>query len=307
MKPASEQGSPHQASGDGDLKTGAVRGISGDNSNTAPVRWPKPARPALVAGPTTLKEKDATTSPPLRTALPEHAGSTESAGERARGARFNAVVDVVYYDSKQIHGSDNDSARKDSLGPATDTRPASHEAEESSGGGFSDEGDELGSRPTVNSRRDGPWVLVSGPHPSDDAQEEAEEFHLASDVESKEEPFLAINRDDPFEPLGSSHILRRRFRSLKPLAFKRSKTEREFAYANVKKLPMHVAGGAFWVAFFYVGHFVTLHKVLDMPQLVLAEFLLSLLLIFAMIVICLSYHFRRFLEQALTVAIGLVR
>ncbi|KAL8451920.1 hypothetical protein Emag_002572 [Eimeria magna] len=323
MEPVSEEGSPQQASADGDLKTGPLRGVAGDSSSTAAVRRPKPARPALAGGPTALREGVAIASPPLRTASPEHAGSSESTGDRGRGARFNAVVDVVYYDSKQVHSRDEDLGTKDSLDPASKTRAASHEAEESSGGGFSDEGDELGSRPTLSSRRDGPWLLVSRRHTSDDAQEEADTFHLASDIESKDEPFsgsrflpqwarrsvayiATVNRDDLLEPLGPSHVLHRRFRSLKPLAFKRNKTETEFADVNVRKMPMHVVVGVFWVTIFYVIHFVTLHDVLDVPQLVLAEFVLSLLLILAMIVICLSYQFRRILEQALTTAIGVL-
>ncbi|KAL8443008.1 hypothetical protein Emed_007002 [Eimeria media] len=222
VEPLPKQGSLQLASGDQDLKTGPLRGVAGDSSSTTAVRRPKPARPALAGGTTTAQREGVRfASPSLRTTSPEHASSCESAGDRSRGARFNAVVDVVYYDSKRMHSSDEESGREDSLDPASDTRAPSHEVGECSAGGFSDEGDELGSRQTINPRSGGPWLHVSTHHATDDAQEEDEAFHLASD-------------------------------------------------------------------------------------LVLAEFVLSLLFILAMIVICLSYHFRRILEQALTATIGVL-
>lgn len=90
--------------------------------------------------------------------------------------------------------------------------------------------------------------------------------------------------------------------------FKRSKTEAEFADFNSRKMPLQVVVGTLFLTFIFTVHFVTLRNtILDMTGLVIAEFVISVFLLFAMIIICFSFCFRRILELALTTIIGVVR
>lgn len=118
---------------------------------------------------------------------------------------------------------------------------------------------------------------------------------------------VAISRDSSFEAHGPYHILHRRFRSFGPLMFKRRKVEAEFSDLNSRRMPFQVVLGTLFLTLFFAVHFVTLHNsLLDMAGLVVGEFVVSVLMVFILVIICFSYCFRRILELAITIVIGLV-
>lgn len=119
---------------------------------------------------------------------------------------------------------------------------------------------------------------------------------------------VAMNRDTFFGPKPPYHILHRRFRSVAPLMFKRRKAETEFSVLSHRKMPAQVALGAFLGAFVFTMNFVILrNSLLGWTGVVLGEFLFSVFLLLAMVVICFSYCFSRVFELAIAIIIGLVR
>lgn len=119
---------------------------------------------------------------------------------------------------------------------------------------------------------------------------------------------VGMNRDTFFGPKPPYHILHRRFRSVGPLTFKRRKAETDFAVLYLRKVPAQVALGALLGFFVFTMNFVILRNtLLGWTGVVLGEFLVSVFLLFAMVVICFSYCFSRVFEMAIAIIIGLVR
>ncbi|XP_026192177.1 high affinity cGMP-specific 3',5'-cyclic phosphodiesterase 9A [Cyclospora cayetanensis] len=189
--------------------------------------------------------------------------------ERSRGPRFNAFVDVVYYDSKasqqeDIRGRTEASrlSESDEAQRHTDFSPA----------GSSEEAEEcvppLVRRPAPPS---GGSTGLMGQSDTAHSEREGEFFRSSSDIENEGTPLqreldsiklpcssylprcvklgltyiVAINRDSFLETKGPYRVLRRRFKSLRPLMFKREKIESEFADLNSRRMPLQVLLGAF--------------------------------------------------------------
>ncbi|KAL8428035.1 hypothetical protein Efla_006941 [Eimeria flavescens] len=330
MEPTPQNGRPQQACGDGDATTDkASRRLSEDNSGSL-MRGRKPSRPVLASE---LKaSKDGVTTPPVQAAPQEQPAHSESAVERSRGPRFNAVVDVVYYDSKLSQKSRLSSSGEGGADGEADSRQASRDADESSAEGSSDDVDQRGSRLRAISRISRSWRVLA--HRQTEAEEEGvpEPFHSSSDLEPKDEIFLenleplnypcsrflpkwaniglryiaAVHKDFPSEELGPSQLHFRPLRSFRPFMFKRDRAEAEFANFNLRKMPFQVVIGTIFLMIIFTIHFGTLYTTFDMTGLVVGEFVVSIFLVLTMTVICFCYWFRRILELALTVDIALL-
>lgn len=119
---------------------------------------------------------------------------------------------------------------------------------------------------------------------------------------------LAVIRDCSIDAQIPPRVLRRRFRSLQPLTFRRSIVEKEFTDLNKSYVPLQMVTGVFLLSVFFTIHFVTLYNTMpDLTRVVVGEFVFSVILALALVAVCFSYCFRNILELTLSFLIGLVR
>lgn len=296
--------------------------VVGDDNRTLSTRRLRSFGPTLtVSGVTTASDSRLAMSSFIDTSegKPRQSDSTE---ERRKGARFNTKVDIVYYDSKQHHTGGAPEGNG-CLDIELRLQGGPQEAEHSFFGS-SEDWDEhvpyMASR--LSSNLEGDQTFLDRKRHRAGNEDGATKFQMSiSDVGPKEEParvsrflprwtktlfaYISVINDD--SSLGAKYALHKRFKSFAPLTFKQGLTEAEFVDLDSRGMQFQVAMGSLFLIFFFTVHFVTLYNsMLSLMGIVIGEFVISALLVLAMVIFCFGCCFRRIRELAVTIIIGLL-
>lgn len=185
MERRPNNGSPQEAHGDRNYGNEQPLPEGGDGSSSSPIRQPRPW-PSTSPASVLPASKGTLSASSLMDASREQSNQSQSAAERSRAARFNAVVDVVYYDSKRSHAVGALEGQSN-LDIAASSNEEPRDVEFS---GSSDEGDEHVSHVTtrLSSHLGGTEPFLGQRHKGSNEAGSVELHRSTSDLEPRGEP-----------------------------------------------------------------------------------------------------------------------